>query len=96
MMMFGKPLHADLVISNCCRRYMSLSLSLAHKYHFYLTSEKKEGKKALTHLLHTVSLITVVKIGQYTMKRPRTVFRANLSFDVPGEGILKPWLHIIH
>lgn len=46
MMMFGKPLHADLVISNCCRRYMSLSLSLAHKYHFYLTSEKKEGKKS--------------------------------------------------
>lgn len=94
MMMFGKPLHADLVISNCCRRYMSLSLSLAHKYHFYLTSEKKEGKKS-TDSSPTL-LITVVKIGQYTMKRPRTVFRANLSFDVPGEGILKPWLHIIH
>lgn len=95
MMMFGKPLHADLVISNCCRRYMSLSLSLISTT-FTLQVKKRREKKALTHLLHTVSLITVVKIGQYTMKRPRTVFRANLSFDVPGEGILKPWLHIIH
>lgn len=43
----------------------ALHVSL-YKYHFYLTSEKKEGKKALTHLLHTVSLITVVKSIHHT------------------------------
>lgn len=65
MMMFGKPLHADLVISNCCRRYMSLSLSLISTT-FTLQVKKRRGKKALTHLLHTVSLITVVKSIHHT------------------------------
>lgn len=65
MMMFGKPLHADLVISNCCRRYMSLSLSLISTI-FILQVKKRRGKKALTHLLHTVSLITVVKSIHHT------------------------------